>query len=302
MKKHSVAVILILAAVYFAVGYLLGVIIGCIFGIAPEDFNWLAAITIPLFMMWYVDLTNLIMFPFAKKTMEKALNDQNFGKTITHVNEGAYTFKNILCIEEETGRVVYVSVTNPFRAQTAHAKDFSKIRYKFDRGPFGGTRFVFFEFYYGNTAFCFTTFRSPKSYWELSSPRVREAITTAENICNLLLKFNPGGNDFSIDYSLPFSKTGLAGFILSFVSVFVAVAAVCCEYFTKYVNGNAIPAYVLVFAGMVLSGIGLGLGIKVLAGAAKNPVRGLGFAKTAVVMSSIVLAISLLSLILFIFV
>ena len=142
--------------------------------------------------------------------------------------------------------------------------------------------------------------------WFVSSTHVQDAIATGENICNLLLRFNPSGADFSKNNDIPFSKTGLKGFIFAFISIYFAIAAVLSEFYISTMAGldplsvSGIPAYAITFAGAAFAVTGLVLGIKVLRGASAAPVRGHGFAKTAVIMSSIVLAILLLSLVLFI--
>ncbi|MCR4767145.1 MAG: hypothetical protein K5875_04220 [Saccharofermentans sp.] len=303
MKKHNPLAVLILIAANLAVGCLTGIALGALTGI--RGFNWMILITIPLFLLLFPNLTNLFVFPIARKTMEKNLAKQHFGKTTTFINTDLWSLRKMLCIDEDTGRVAYVSVTNPFKFQMVHATELNKITTAYMVGPFGGTRYVYFEFCHGNTRFRFPTFRT-RTMWFVSSTHVQDAIATGENICNLLLRFNPSGADFSKNNDIPFSKTGLKGFIFAFISIYFAIAAVLSEFYISTMAGldplsfSGIPAYAITFAGAAFAVTGIVLGIKALRGASAAPVRGRGFAKTAVIMSSIVLAILLLSLVLFI--
>lgn len=301
MKKHNIAVILILIALNLAVGFLLGAVIGYFIG--DPVLNWCHIIIIPFLLMGFPDLTNLIVFPFSKRTMAKNLEKENFGKTTTLVTHGVWVLKSMLCIDEDTGRVAYVPVTNPFKFQMVNATELSKIRTSHVKGPFGaGARSVFLEFYQGNKKFRFYIFRTRRITWELSSNRVKNAYATGNRICDLLLKFNPNGNDFTINRNIPFSKLGLRGFILSFISIYVTVAALTYRSLISVSNGEKLPKlyvpfFALSFIGAVLAILGLVLGIKVLKDASGSPVRGRGFAKTAIIMSSIILIIQLLLLV-----
>lgn len=142
--------------------------------------------------------------------------------------------------------------------------------------------------------------------WTVSSTRVQNALATGDRIGNLLLKFNPNVKDLTKDPDMPFSKTGLWGFILAFISIYFAIAALIVEFFINMARAglnrtSEIPFYALSFAGIALAAAGLILGIKVLKDASKSPVRGSGFAKTAIVMGSIVLIILVWIVIAFIF-
>ncbi len=290
MRKNNAFGIIILIALSLASGYLLGTILGLIMGL--KDFNWTLLFILPFSAMFFVDFTNLIVYPIAKSTMNKNIKKQNFGKTTTFTPRANFTFKSILCIDEETGRVGYVSLSDPFRFQMANPGDLSKIRSTVSAFGRGGTRFVFFEFYYGEHRMCFPTYRV-RHYYSVSMNRVQEALDEGKRICDLLLRFNPGGDDFSINRDIPFSKKGLWGFILSFISIYATAAAVIYEGYTtvshtETLSVEFIPVYALNFTAAALAVAGLVLGIKVLKDASVSPVRGKGFAKTSVIMSPIV--------------
>lgn len=217
----------------------------------------------------------------------------------------------MLCIDEETGRVAYTSALNPFKFQMVDAKELSKVRTGYDRGPFGGTRYVYFEFFHGNNRFRIPTF-STRSMYFTESRQVQDAIATGENICNLILKFNPQGRltaDKINNREMPFIKIGIPATVFASVSIFVAVIAMIIEVYISSIEGwkddmrYGMTAFALVFIALALSVTGLLLGIRGLKTAvAEGPARGLGFSKVATVMSSIVIAVLLLTFALFVFV
>ena len=73
MKRHNAAAILLIIAGNLAAGVLLGILMG--FLLRVQGFNWCLFITVPLMMMFFTDLPNLIVFPFAKKKMDKYLKE-----------------------------------------------------------------------------------------------------------------------------------------------------------------------------------------------------------------------------------
>lgn len=292
MKKNNAFGIIILIAFTLASGYLLGTVLGWVFGQTGFNiFNFLSAYT---FMLFFTNYVNLIVYPIAKSTMNKNIKKHNFGKTTTFVSNARFAFKSILCIDEDTGRVGYVSLSDPFRFQMANPGELSKIRSTVSAFAQGGKRFVFFEFYYGENKMRFPTYRV-RNYGFVTERRVQEALETGNSICNLLLRFNPGGDDFSINKDIPFSKTALCGFIFSFISVYVTVAALLALQYAENVPAvKFFPTYILALIAAIIAIAGLVLGIKVLKGASVSPVRGKGFAKTSVIMSSIILVILIL--------
>ena len=308
MKKNSVPLIIALIAIYLSAGIFLGILAGRLLHFTQG--NFFPIITVFILFLLFVDLTNLILFPIAKITMKKGIEANNFGKTTTFINTDYRSIRTMLCIDEETGRVAYTSALNPFKFQMVEAKELSKIRTSYIRGPLGGTRYVFFEFYYGNNRMRFLTlFTGKKSYWSLSSNRVREALATGERICNLILKFNPQGyltSDKINNTEMPFIKIGIPGTVFAVVSVVISVIAMLSEVVISSSAGwkddlrNGMPAFVLASLGLVTSATGLILGIKGLKAANGGPVRGIGFSKTAVIMSSIVIVLLILTFILFI--
>ena len=309
MKRNSVPTIILLTVSYLTVAVLLSVVGGNLLHMKGD--NFLTPILVISVMLFFPNITNLLMFPVAKRTMMKGIEANNFGKTTTFVSKGGYRIKTMLCIDEETGRVAYTSALSPFKFQMAEAKELSKVRTGYEKAPMGGTRYIFFEFYYGNNRFRIPTFYTARLVYSFAGREVQEALATGENICNLILRFNPMArltSDKINNREMPFIKIGIPATIFGAVSIFMAVVAMCLEFYISSLQGwkedlhLGMPAYVLVFVALALAVTGLVLGIKGLkAAASAGPVRGLGFSKAATVMSSIVIAVLMLTFALFIF-
>ena len=307
MKKTSPAVVVMLIAVYLAAGVLLGILMGMLLHI--KGGNWCFTITVPLIFMCFIELTNLIMFPIAKRTMNKGLKANNFGRTFTYVNKRVRRIRVMLCIDEENGRVALTSALNPFKFQMVDARELTKIRSCHDFWLPKGTRCVFFEFYHVNNRIRIPTY-TVRHYYAASPERVQEAIDLGDKICNLLLKFNPRGYltaDKKYNIELPFIKIGIPGTVFACVSMVIAVVAMFSEsviYSNEDWKGNPMNGmipYVLTAIGVAFAATALVLGIKGLMASRQGPVRGLGLSKLSVIMSSIVIVVLLGSLALFLF-
>lgn len=309
MKRNSVPTIILLTAIYLAAGILLGNLAGWLLNLKGV----ITILLLEIIFIGFAHLTNLFMFPVAKRTMEKGVKANNFGKTTTLFSDGTHRIKSMLCIDEETGRVAYTSALNPFKFQMAEAKELSKVRSGYTRAPLGGTRYVYFEFYHGNNRMRIPTLATARLVYFVQSREVQEALATGENFGNLILKFNPKAcltDDKINNRVMPFIKIGIPATICAGLSIFVAVVSMCGEIYISSLNGwkddllnNGMFAFVTVFIALALAVTGLILGIKGLKQAASDgPVRGLGFSKAATIISSIVIAVLLLTFALFIFV
>lgn len=310
MKRNSVPTIILLIASYLTVGVVLGGVIDVLLNL--PRFSVFTIFMAEIVLLFFPNISNLIMFPVAKKTMMKGIKEDNFGRTTTFITKGGYRIKTIICVDEETGRVAYTSSLSPFKFQMAEARELSKVRTGYEKAPLGGTRYVFFEFYHGNNRMRIPTFYTSRIVYAVGSEEVQEALATGGNICNLILKFNPKAHltaDLINNREMPFIKIGVPGAVCAAVSVFVALWAMCSEiYISSFegwkddIFGNGMFAFVTVFIALALAVTGLILGIKGLKqAAAEAPVRGLGFSKAAIWMSSIVIVVLLLTLALFIF-
>ncbi|MDO4421893.1 MAG: hypothetical protein Q4C15_07625 [Eubacteriales bacterium] len=309
MKRNSVPTIILLIASYLTVGVVLGGVIDVLLNL--PRFSVFTIFMAEIVLLFFPNISNLIMFPVAKKTMMKGIKENNFGKTTTYVGGGWHRIKSMICIDEETGRVAYTSALSPFKFQMVEAKELSKARSTYERGPLGGTRYVFFEFYYKNNRIRIPTLYSSKFTYFIASREVQEALATGENICKLIEKFNPLVRltaDKITNREMPFIKIGVPSAICGGLSIYVAVMGIFTEIYVSSFEGwkddflnSAMPAFVVVSIALALAVAGLVFGIMGLRRAATEaPVRGLGLSKAGTVMSAIVIVVLLLKLALFI--
>ena len=128
MKKYSIGFILIEIAVML--------VISCIptffvLSYTDPDKN----LTIPAFIIFlflafilHASLANRILFPIAKKTMEKQSAKEGFVRSDTFYNMQSNSCASVLAIDEVHGKIAYVSVHNPFKFQTADVNDLTDVR------------------------------------------------------------------------------------------------------------------------------------------------------------------------------
>lgn len=186
MKKYNVLVIILSFLIPTAIAVLIGLAIGLIVGKEGLISLWVVLAVLFAWSFYPVYMNNMLIL-FAKKTMEKNSGKQNFGRTFTFTNKNTGTCGCVFRIDESSGRVAYVSAMNPFQFQMCHAKDLVDINSSYMKGPFGGTRYVYFTFCYKNKRIKIPTFTSRNMY-SLGSSYVQEALVKAQDICKLLLK------------------------------------------------------------------------------------------------------------------
>ena len=311
MKRNSVPTIILLIASYLTVGVLLGSVIDVLLNL--PRFSVFTIFMAEIVLLFFPNISNLIMFPVAKKTMKKGTQANNFGRTTTFISKGGYRIKTIICVDEDTGRVAYTSSLSPFKFQMAEARELSKVRTGYEKAPLGGTRYVFFEFYHGNNRMRIPTFYTSRIVYAVGSREVQEALATGENICKLIEKFNPLVRltaDKITNREMPFIMIGVPSAICGGLSIYVAVMGIFTEIYVSSFDGwkddflnSAMPAFVVVSIALALAVAGLVFGIMGLRrAAAEAPVRGLGLSKAGTVMSAIVIVVLLLITALFIFV
>ena len=311
MKRNSVPTIILLIVSYLTVGVLLGSVIDVLLNL--PRFSVFTIFMVGIVLLFFPNISNLIMFPVAKKTMKKGTQANNFGRTTTFITKGGYRIKSMICIDEETGRVAYTSALSPFKFQIVEAKELSKARSAYEKAPLGGTRYVFFEFYHGNNRMRIPTFYTSRIVYAVASREVQEALATGENICKLIEKFNPLVRltaDKITNREMPFIKIGVPSAICGGLSIYVAVMGIFTEIYVSSFEGwkddflnSAMPAFVVVSIALALAVAGLVFGIMGLRrAAAEAPVRGLGLSKAGTVMSAIVIVVLLMITALFIFI
>lgn len=187
MKKVSAKFLLVQVVILLAVSAIAGIIVAIAVG--GEDPIIGGFRLLPLFLFFivliYGVLGNMITGPIAKKTMEKNSKKENFENSSTFVTDGSFTIGAIVKIDENTGRVAYVSYWNPYEFQMVQAKELTDIKSSYKKAPLGGTQYVYFEFYYNNKRVRIPTFTASNVY-SLQSKPVLEGISKADAFCNLL--------------------------------------------------------------------------------------------------------------------
>ena len=190
MKKYNVLVIILSIVIMTLLSILVDVILGLMMGGGNLFVLWVVLITLGTWMFYPV-YVNPLMINFAKRTMKKKSEEQGFRGTYTYVNKDTGTCGCVFSIDESSGRVAYVSAMNPFQFQTCHAKELSDLGSSYIRGPFGGTRYVYFTFCYKNKRIKIPTFTS-RSMLTVGSSCVQEALAKGQEICDLILSLqNP---------------------------------------------------------------------------------------------------------------
>lgn len=206
MKKYSIGFILIEIAVML--------VISCI----PTIFVFLYTdpeknLTIPAFIVFlflafilHTSLANRILFPIAKKTMENRSEKEGFVISDTFYNRQSNSCASVLSIDEVHGKIAYVSVHNPFKFQTADVKDLTDISSGYVEGPFGGTRYVYYQFAYKNIRMRIPTFTARSMYF-LTANVVQTAIAKADSFRDSILELQQKQKDEKKAVEVPFPPT-----------------------------------------------------------------------------------------------
>lgn len=182
MKKFSMTFILTELAALLAISFIVGLIIAACMG-AEDLLNGAVSMGGIVFFFGgcvYLGLSSAITQHFAEKTMEKNSKEKDFREYSTFYSSGA-----IIRIDEVTGRIAYVANQNPFEFQMISARDISKIRTHYIKGPLGGTSYVCFEFVYNGKRVKIPTFTSNQVY-SMESSEVLTAISKADAYCEIL--------------------------------------------------------------------------------------------------------------------
>ncbi|MBO4687429.1 MAG: hypothetical protein J5636_02865 [Clostridiales bacterium] len=189
MKKYSAKYILTQILIYTVIGVAAGTALPYFTHMKPLLSSAIAFSIIALFFLWLVSMsaTNSYSGKIARKTMQKGAEAEQFGQCSTFTAAAPYTLGQILKIDSKTGRVAYVSYQNPKQFQLVHARELTNITSSYVKGPFGGTRYVYFEFYYKNKRVRFATFTS-RSMYSLKSKQVLEAISKGDMFRDILLR------------------------------------------------------------------------------------------------------------------
>ncbi len=188
MKKYNATYILIQILIVIALGVGSGFAFVYLTHMKNPLASGIAFSIIFLFFFWLIAMmaTNSYSGMIAKKTMKRELESQHFDNCSTFTASASFTLGQIIKVDVPTGRVAYISFQNPKHCQIVFANELSNIKSSYIKGPFGGTRYVYFEFYYQNKRVRFATFTSRNMY-SLSSKQVLEGISKADMFRDILL-------------------------------------------------------------------------------------------------------------------
>ena len=196
MKKYSFVFILFQIVAVILVSWLIAMGLGFLahneYVPLSSIFLWLP-ISLPLFaLLYFFGLSNLITGMIAKKTMEENCEEQHFGKSFTHINKDMGTVGTILKIDEETGRLAYVSYQNPFKFQMANADELTDVISSYKRGPLDTTRYIYFQFRYKGKRTRVPTYTTENNIM-VTSGVAREGIAKADRLRDIILGFQKTG-------------------------------------------------------------------------------------------------------------
>lgn len=184
MKKYNVFVIILSILIMTAFAVLVGFIIGILVGKEGLYILWMILAT---FCAWsfYPVYMNPLMILFAKGTMKKHSAQEDFEATFTYTNKNTGTCGCVFAIDESSGRVAYVSALNPFQFQMCHVNDLTDLQSSYIKGPFGGTRYVYFTFCYKNKRIKIPTFTS-RNMFSIGSSLVQDGLAKGQSICDMI--------------------------------------------------------------------------------------------------------------------
>lgn len=181
MKKTSMSYIFTFAAIILAIGAVVGVAAPLIIS------HTLNGSMFGVFFFMYLVIVGIAIYPLftkisghiAEKTLKK-LDNMEFDQQNTF-----YAGTSILSIDFDRGKLAYVSFFNPKELQVVGASGVEKVKSGYVKGPLGGTSCVYFEFYYKNKRYRFSTFASNRAYM-IQSQEVQTAISKADMYSEML--------------------------------------------------------------------------------------------------------------------
>lgn len=187
MKKVDIKFLIIAGVVLYALSVIIGLIISIAMGGENHiggAFN-LAPFLFFLLLLFACFSGNSIVGKIAKKTLSSGAEKESMQNYSTFTNEGSFTIGSVICIDETTGKIGYVSYLNPKEFQLISAKEITDIKSSYIKGPLGGTSYVYFEFYYNKKKVRIPTFTSSNAY-SLESSEVLEGISKADTFAEIL--------------------------------------------------------------------------------------------------------------------
>lgn len=138
MKSKSIKFIL----AQFGIIFLISVILGGSPALFIDHFIQVSVFLIfiifySLSLFWFVLFSGMATEKIIEKTMDRESGELGFRNYSTFHSDNS-----IIRVEEDTGRIAYVSKWNPFHIQTASAAELSDIKTDYIRAPLGGTTYA----------------------------------------------------------------------------------------------------------------------------------------------------------------
>lgn len=181
MKKVNGLLILACVVSVCAVGIAIGMIVGVTTG---DEYPVAVGVSVGIVAIAMLAATSpltigTVLKKMAKKTM-KGLDEMNFAAAGTFY-AGNVTIK----IDVLHGKIAYVSALNPKALQIISAAQIENICSDYQKGPFGGTGYVYFQFHCNGKKVRIPTFVSRQMY-SLKSEAVMTAISKADTYAGYL--------------------------------------------------------------------------------------------------------------------
>ena len=180
MKKYSVAFVLAEIAVMLVISCIPTVFVALYTD--PEKNLTIPALIVFMFFSFilHTALANKILFPLARKTMEKKSAEEGLVLSQIFYNRQSNSCASVLAIDEARFRIAYVSVHNPFNLQTADVKELTDVKADYVKGPmFDATRYVYYQFTYKGKMIKIPTFTARNMHY-LSAKIVQEKLAEAK--------------------------------------------------------------------------------------------------------------------------
>ena len=206
MKKYSIGFILIEIAVMLVISIIPAVFVALYTD--PEKNLTIPALIVFMFFAFilHTALANRILFPVARKTMEKKAEKEGFVRSQTFYNRQGNSCASILAIDDANAKIAYVSVHNPFRFQTADVEDLTDVKSGYIKGPFDGTRYVYYQFTYNDRRIRIPTFTARSMHF-LTAAVVQDAITKADSFRDSVQELQKKQMEEKRSKEVPFPST-----------------------------------------------------------------------------------------------
>lgn len=184
MKKVSGLYIFWYVFAVLLLSALAGILLGGYTG-NPEAFIGFFIMTLFLLgitvFVWFFTSSNAISDSIMKKTVKKYEGSYGFVACRTFT-----AYNAILKVDVPTGRIAFISWLNPFEFQVISAAEIENVTSSYMEGPFGGTNYVYFQFFHKGKKFRIPTFVAIKAMYRLDSVQVLEGVSKADAYAELL--------------------------------------------------------------------------------------------------------------------